>query len=169
LVPEDVSLYWDSAFDDVNDGRVALVPVDVMVYEGTTGEPLSGIELQFSSTVTGSAVLLPHDVEPLDGDPATEVDDGDGSLVWDAWRDRYFDLAFAEPQERMEVRTDDAGLARVYAMVDAFPSGSVGPAGSTGYLPIPFVVSRASAAADALNDGLSSDGFGDDTFSVVAR
>lgn len=152
LVPEDISLHWDAAFDAIEDRCVALVPVDVMVYEGASGEAMAGVELGLSSPLVGAGLLRPEDVLPVDDEPADPAGMSGETRVWDAWRDRYFDLAAAEPRGSVELRTDDSGLARVYAWIDAFPSSP------EGYGPIPFFVSMGSA----------DDTF-DDTFSVVAR
>lgn len=116
LVPDDVALHWDRTFNGEGDDRVALIPVDLMVYSRESGEPVGDVELVVEPGFDGVVVLPFGDVLPV------EADDCDGCL-WDAWRDRYVELDdgtdstwVAEP-----LRTDANGLARAYVLVDAFP------------------------------------------------
>lgn len=106
LAPERVEVNWDAAFDEIEDGVGAMVPVDLMVYEGATGEPLEGIDLAFERTnldlVEASAI------EVLSSDCS--------DCVWDAMRDRYVDW----PASTLATQTDADGLARVYVWVDSF-------------------------------------------------
>jgi hypothetical protein len=147
LVPEDVELHWDASFNGREDGRVALVPVDVMIYEGSSGEPLGDVPLDVHAGSGGVAGIVdPADVVPQapDLEPA-------GNAVWDAWRDRWF--AFVDgappPQAEIRTRTDASGLARFYVMADAFA-----PVEGDVFAPIPIVVSM---------------GITDDTFLLVPR
>ena len=136
LVPEDIALHWDRSFNGVDDDRVAVVPVDVMVYESESGEPLEGVALEVDP---GSEVidLLPFDaVFPLD------ADDCDGRpCLWDARRDRYLDLGAGMTALDMPVHTDMDGLARFYVLVDGFPSNG------GEFEPVSVVVSTANQQA----------------------
>ena len=138
LVPSDVDVAWDVRFDTVDDGRVALVPVDVLVYAARTGAPVADAQVVVS--VFGGAVGLvdPEGVSWLD-DPsgASEVPDpacaaapeacADLAPVWDAWRDRYAQLR-DEPAVSVGLRTDADGMARTYVWVDGFDApGEAGP------------------------------------------
>lgn len=146
LVPEDVEVVWDASFNGAGDGMVALVPVDLMVYDASSGQPLAFTELDVR--VVGGAdamVLFPDEVVPSSPYSARQTD-----LMWDAWRDRWF--VFAEESDSTagdRVRTDAWGLARIYVMADAFPAS-----GADGFDPIPVVVSM---------------GITDDTFLLVPR
>jgi hypothetical protein len=148
LLPGDIDLEWDRSFDGVGDGRVALVPVDVMVYDAETGEPLAGVALDVHVLAGDAGIVAPHDVLLVDPDEPHQ----DG-VVWDAWRDRWF--AFADPTAAAEpaarLATDDWGIARFWLFADAFPADDADP---VGLAPIPLVVSM---------------GAQDDTFLVVPR
>jgi len=125
LVPDDLALHWDRAFNGEEDDLVALVPLDVMVYEAESGEPMSGIDIAVEPD--GVAWVLPFDgVMPL-----TAEDCETERCAWDAWRDRYVSFL---PGSDDPVATDADGLARVYLVVDAFPEDGVGLA------PVPVVV-----------------------------
>jgi hypothetical protein len=144
LVPEDVDVHWDASFNASEDGLVALVPVDVMIYDRDTGEPLAFEDLSIS-TASGAGIVAPDDVLPVGPEAA-----GDVPWVWDAWRDRYFEITPAEepPPSSVRVRTDASGLARFYVLADAFPPAE------EGFAPLPVVVSM---------------GLVDDTFLLVPR
>jgi hypothetical protein len=121
LVPEDVPLHWDLRFNEEADGLGALVPLDVMVYEGVTGEPLDGVSVKVHSEHEGVVVVPLGDVVRVD------VEGCDGcAFLWDAWRDQYFEYDFVEGADRpgvlLDVMTDEHGLARVYLYVDSFPA-----------------------------------------------
>jgi hypothetical protein len=150
LAPEEVSFAWDEAWDEADDGLLALVPLDVMVYDGATGEPRADAELALR--VSGGALL------PVEAVEAGE--DGCADCVWDAWSDlpvRLFGVASVSGVAGdgaqawssvavagsaadgwvdvhisgtpgltgLNLRTDTRGLARVYVVVDAL-SGSDG-------------------------------------------
>jgi hypothetical protein len=143
LVPEDIEVQWDAPFDGTDDGRVALVPVDVMIYDGASGEALSDVEVEVSTTWHDAGFVVPDDVSAV-GVTDTSSDD----VVWDAWRDRYF--AVDRVDSALRIRTDASGLARVYVFADSFPTSGTG----AGSQPIPVVVSM---------------GITDDTFLLVPR
>lgn len=87
LVPDDVDLHWDESFNGENDGLGALVPVDVMVYESGTGEPLDAVEIFLEASDQATWVLLDEDF--LVVEPGLCVD---CPVLWDARRDQYLAL-----------------------------------------------------------------------------
>lgn len=128
LLPDLVSVAWEDAYNAENDGLGALVPVDVMVYDGASGEPLPDVELQvwtddvsaWPTSAEGVVVVSPTD--PTAFTPSF-------LQVWDASRDQF--VAF-EPVDTIDLRTDDGGMARLYVYVDSFPEeedeeGGLGP------------------------------------------
>ena len=121
LVPDDVSLHWDLRFNGQDDGLGALVPVELMVYETESGEPVGGVVVKVQSEHDGMVIVPLEDVVLVD---SGECDDC--AFLWDAWRDQYFEYAFVEQAEipggSIEVETDENGLVRVYLYVDAFPN-----------------------------------------------
>lgn len=123
LVPADVELHWDRSFNEVDDGLGAVVPVDVMVYDGATGEPRRGIEVELRSSAD-SFVLTDGElarVEPGSCD--------DCALFWDAWRDQYYAVdvdVYGDDVSATRVLTDAEGIARVYVLVDALEADDAG-------------------------------------------
>ncbi|MCB9665628.1 MAG: hypothetical protein H6732_16080 [Alphaproteobacteria bacterium] len=123
LVPADVEFSWKTAYNDEGDGLAAILPVDVMVYEGVSGVPVGGSWVELWSE---GATLVPTDrVEPGDMWCAR--------CLWDAYRDEFVELPDdGAPAGRttevapLLVETDAAGLARVYAVVDAVGVGAEG-------------------------------------------
>lgn len=109
LAPDRVEVNWDDGFDAVEDGVGAMVPVDLMVYEGATGEPLDAIDLALSPSTDDIELVRAEAIEVLQSDCT--------SCVWDAMRDRYLDWA----TDAQSAQTDSDGLARVYVWVDSFP------------------------------------------------
>lgn len=170
LLPQEVHVGWESAYNGVDDGLGALVPVDVMAYDGATGEPLADVPIE---VYTDDAAAVPMPVEAVlvmdppaadEADVAAELVDqlaelglvldvavldgtddeapGDeGRIAWDAARDQY--VVFDGEQAAsggIELITDSGGVARLYIYVDAFPEG--GAAGDDGtFQPIRVVVS----------------------------
>lgn len=124
LVTERVEFPWDAAYDGVGDGRVALLPLDVMVYDALTGDPLSGVEVVLDGDVVA---FLPGDAVFLAGR------DCDG-CVWDAYRDEFVEVDAAYPTwvdvtvgtAPLVAMTDADGLVRVYAEVDSLAGTSHG-------------------------------------------
>jgi hypothetical protein len=122
LIPSNIQVDWDESFNETADGLVAVVPVDVMVYDPVTGDPVADERI----TVTGAAPgvwIAPADaVFPADPD--------DEAALWDAWRDRYVevDAPRSRRSDPLRAATDSTGLVRVYVVVDRFPTsrGAVG-------------------------------------------
>jgi hypothetical protein len=107
LAPFSVEFSWNEAYNRPGDALVAVVPVDLMVYDGATGEPVrAALELEASRV----AFVDPRHV----GAGAPDCTE----CVWDAHSDEYLEFPVGALQARMTVETDRDGLARVYAVVD---------------------------------------------------
>lgn len=109
LLPADVEFSWNDAYNQEDDGRAAILPLDVMVYDVATQEALPGVDVELASD---QAMFVPSEVVQS-GDPDCT------GCVWDAYRDEWVDLDPASVDEPLVVQTDAYGLARVYALVDA--------------------------------------------------
>ena len=128
LLPATVPVAWDSAYDAEGDGLGALVQVDVMAYDGATGEPLGDVEL-LAWTNEGIAWPVASDqVFVVDPDACPRCE-----LLWDARRDQFLDLV--PVVDTLPLSTDSDGLARIYVFVDAFPVSD------SGFENLPVVVS----------------------------
>jgi len=127
LVPADVELHWDSSFNAVDDGLGAVVPVDVMVYDGATGEPRRGVQVDlFSSAET--LLLTEPELSRVEPEACADC-----VVFWDAWRDQYYALdndLYESEEASARVLTDSEGIARVYVLVDALE------ADDGGFLPV---------------------------------
>lgn len=125
LVPDDLEIHWDASFNGTEDGLAALVPVDVMVYDGATGEPVGAVPLEIQGTDPGALLALPSAIDLVSGE---ESDDA----WWDAWHDRYFHLV-DDASSTLATETDPTGLARVYLLVDRLDreDGAFAPAAVT--------------------------------------
>lgn len=107
LMPPEVEFQWNEAYNQAEEGIVSILTVDVMVYDGLSGEALPQwpVELEVDSAI----LALPEDLERSD-----ELCDW---CVWDAERDRY--VSFDESLDsQLTVTTDEAGIARVVVIVD---------------------------------------------------
>lgn len=119
LLPEPVSVEWEVAYDVEGDGLGALVQVDLMAYDGATGQPLEAIGLTVAAE-SGAAW-------PVESEQVVVVDPEDCfgcELLWDAQRDEF--LLAPQVNDVLSLTTDEDGLARLYLYVDAFPEGSGG-------------------------------------------
>ena len=116
LVPADVEFTWDGAYNDTVDGLAAILPLDVMVYDAVTGEPVAGAAVELSSD--HAAFVLAEDVWSGEA--------GCIDCMWDAYRDEYVELAPDAAASPFLAHTDAVGLARVYAVVDAVPERAQG-------------------------------------------
>jgi hypothetical protein len=119
LVPEDLELHWDASFNGEDDGIAAVVPVDVMVYEAASGEPLEAIQLVLYAEEPYAVALAVDEVVAVEAEGCFDCE-----LTWDAWRDRYVEVANGAldmGDEGLALETDLDGLARAYIHVDAFP------------------------------------------------
>ena len=117
LLPDDFLLFWDEAFNGIGDELVAVVPVDVMVYDPQTGEPLEGVELLLAPDTATARVLYTDEILLMEADECPSPCESS----WDAYRDFVvIEMDTEEGTERV-VMTDDNGLARAYVEVDAFP------------------------------------------------
>jgi hypothetical protein len=108
LVPQEVEFPWDAAYDAVNDGRVALLPLDVMVYDSLTGDALVGADV----TVTSDAATF------VPADAVVAADPGCVDCAWDAFRNEYVELD-VDGTDPWLATTDEDGLVRVFALVDS--------------------------------------------------
>lgn len=142
LVPDDLALHWDRAFNGEDDDRVALVPVDLMVYVSESGEPVVDAELSVDPAYEAVSVLPLDDVLPLDADDCDL-----GPCLWDAWRDRYVELLEPTWERAADepLSTDANGLVRAYLLVDAFPEGGESDGD---FAPVPVTVTL--GATDAV-------------------
>lgn len=124
--PGDVEFRWNIAFNEVGDGMTAVIPLDVLVFDEVTGEPLADVAVTWSSDAASFA----------ESDGLRAAEDGCDACVWDAWRDTFVEVlpdALALP---FEARTDADGLSRVHAVIDRVEPGS-GRAGSRpAFLPV---------------------------------
>ncbi len=118
LVPDDLALHWDRSFNGEGDDRVALVPIDLMVYGALSGEPVADVQLTVEPDSSSVLVLPFEDVLPVDSADCDLV-----PCVWDAWRDRYVDV-LDSPGEAPTWSTDRDGLVRAYLLIDAFPDAA---------------------------------------------
>ncbi len=116
LVPHETPVSYAELYDEPDDNRGALVPIDVMAYDSETGEPLPGIEI---TVWTEADTVWPVPVEAV-----VVVDDCvacDDAPWWNAERDEFIE---ALPyRSELSLYTDDDGLVRLYLFVDAFPNG----------------------------------------------
>lgn len=119
LATGDVEFRWDPLFNEVDDGAAALIPLDVMVFDDLTGEPLAGVLVSWRAD---AAAFADADAVMV-GEPECEA------CVYDAWRDAWVELVDGTDGEAsweldaavvpLHTRTDADGLSRVYAVVDA--------------------------------------------------
>lgn len=131
LLPEEVEFHWNDAYNGDGDALAALVPFDVMVYDGESGEPIGWAAVE----VSGEHAKL---VAAEWVQEAWVQDCGDCRRLWDVWRDDHVDLV-AEPESTLTLSTDADGLVRVYAIVDSLPTDDEG-----------FLPARVTVAADSL-------------------
>lgn len=115
LVPTSLELHWSEAFNGLDDGLGAVVPVDVMVYDSATGEPRSGAAIEVHPPA-GVSVLTDADLARVEPESCEDC-----ALFWDAYRDQYY-LVLVDPAElgAVRLRTDSEGLARAFLVVDMF-------------------------------------------------
>jgi hypothetical protein len=131
LLPADVTLEWDASFNAEDDGLGALVPVDVMVYEAESGEPVAGVPITLDAGELAS-ILTPDDVWVVDPDV---VDNSwCEACIWDGYLDQYMELDGAEGADAVALHTDADGVARAYVYVDSFPRDA------SGFTSVPVVV-----------------------------
>lgn len=136
LLPDDLEVHWDEAYNAEQDGLGALVPVDVMAYEPTTGAPLAGVGLMLQPSDSATLALPDDAVLRVEPDGCTDC-----GVLWDAVRDQYVllgddDETYAGALEDgwgggLLLSTDADGVARAHLYVDAFPRGPEGFAAMT--------------------------------------
>lgn len=119
LIPEDVELLWTDAFNRVDDGLGAFVPVDLMVYDGASGDPVDGVSLDLQTSHESIGLVSVDEVTV-----AEAADCGDCAMVWDSVGDRNLVVEQLDswPATERTVRTDAGGVVRLYVYVDSFPT-----------------------------------------------
>jgi hypothetical protein len=132
LLPDGIDVAWEDAYNLEGDGLGALVPVDVMAYDGASGEPLAGVELLVWTDGDGAV--------PVPTDGVWLVDPDEEPAFWDASRDQFVMLELAG--DPLSLETDASGFARAYVYVDSFPTlaGSASAGGADGFAPMSAVV-----------------------------
>ena len=134
LLPDAVAVAWEPAYDAQGDGLGALVPVDVMAYDGASGEPLGDVELLLWTNDGVAWPVASDQVFVVDPDACPRCE-----LLWDARRDQFLDLV--PVVDTLPLSTDADGLARIYVYVDAFPASEDGDE----FASLPVVVSMGDA------------------------
>jgi hypothetical protein len=110
ILPNGIEVAWEDTYNPEGDGLGALVPVDVMVYDGGTGEALSSMPLE---------VWTDHDgAWPVPAEGVVLVDPDLEPAFWDASSDQFVRLELAD--DPLGLVTDNSGLARAYVFVDSF-------------------------------------------------
>jgi hypothetical protein len=91
--------------------------MDLMVYDGISGEAIEAIRLDISLAGGEGLVVPPEAVGFLDVEECSECE-----YLWDSYRDQYFVLPGGDSalSNSLSLETDATGLARVYVFVDAF-------------------------------------------------
>lgn len=111
LVPEDVEFPWNEAYNQAEDGIAAILPLDVMVYDGASGEPVVFAPVELDAEGVGFVLI----------DDVASADESCLDCLWDPWLDQYVALRPGALTAPLGAVTDADGLARVYAVVDALP------------------------------------------------
>lgn len=134
LVPDQVRIDWDASYNAVDDGLGALIPLDVMVYDGATGRPLSDVGVTLFVDDDEEVAAVPVQAADFLDPTAPEA----AEALWDSRHDQYFRLHVPSDTDggrTVAQATDAAGLARWYLYVDAFPGDP------SAFEPIPITVS----------------------------
>jgi hypothetical protein len=119
LVPDGIEVAWEEAYNLDGDGLGALVPVDVMAYDGASGEPLAGVELLVWTEDDGAWPVPTEGVWLVDPESSDEE-----AAFWDAARDQFVMLERGD--DPLTLVTDASGMARGYVYVDTFPTTADG-------------------------------------------
>jgi hypothetical protein len=118
LIPADVDVTWDEAWNGVDDGVAAFVPVDVMAYDAATGDALPGVPVGLLIDGVAAEAIAPRDLLVPDDDCGADCGD-----EWDAWGDRWVAPTDAGAAS-LDGVTDDDGLVRWTVRIDAFPTSA---------------------------------------------
>jgi len=136
---EEISLSWDSTFNERGDGTGALFILDILVFDAESGTPLDNIQVEVTSGWSGvylipktavKTVSYPGEPDPsacdADGDEIIDDDAPDScSWYWDTTGQQYFQLAgdFADAYRPNYLigATDNRGIMRTYLYVDDVP------------------------------------------------
>ncbi len=143
LVPDVVAVEWDASYNERGDGLGALIPLDVMVYDGANGGPVPDVSVTLLIDEDEGVVAVPvgaaEFLDAADGDVLDEV-------LWDSRHDQYLTLrppSDTDGGRTVQLTTDGWGIARWYLFVDAFPESSSAESGSgSDFDPIPLTVSN---------------------------
>ena len=119
LPPDDIGLIWDESFNGVGDEVVAVVPVDVMVYDVELDAPLQGVEVSLTPDQPDVRIVAPEALDLLD--PADCVGCAGALDTYRGFFVASLDVFGDEP-----LYTDVDGIARAYVEVDAFPQTADG-------------------------------------------
>lgn len=119
LVPNDIHLAWDNTLNQRHDGLGAVIPIDSMVYDAATGEPSQGVSVEFEASHPWAWVIDSSHVVAVE-----PSDCGDCPLLWDALRDRYYQVSddAGSALEPLSLTADGDGLVQAYVIVDALPN-----------------------------------------------
>jgi hypothetical protein len=146
LVPDGIEVAWEDAYNLGGDGLGALVPVDVMAYDGASGEPLAGVELLVWTEDDGAW--------PVPTEGVWLVDPDEEPAFWDAARDQFVMLELGD--DPLTLVTDASGLARSYIYVDTFPTSSGSTGSEEGFVPMSAVVGFSTEAGESRTGGVAS-------------
>ena len=109
LVPTELEFSWDEELNGEGDGLVSAGPVDLMVYDASTGVPVAGSDIELS--VLGGSLALEGDLFWYDDDCT--------DCLFDDRRGRFLEIPTAGFAEGLQVSTDSEGFVRVFVVVDA--------------------------------------------------
>ena len=109
LLPETVAIHWNASFNGLQDDRVAIAPVDVLVYDAADGVPLSGVD---DISVTGAHTVL-AEVEMLLLRLQSVLN---ADVVWDAYQDEYYLMKLTDRDDasRLQLTADSDGIAKFW-------------------------------------------------------
>ena len=116
LLPDNIEVQWDVSFNALGDGLGAVVPVDIMVYDRVSGDPLAGVDVDLHVDEQHIQLLRTSEVSPV----VTRCEDCEA--LWDAYSDEYYELNGLPVGSNVPLQliTDEDGLAQFYVVVDAF-------------------------------------------------
>lgn len=111
VAPHEVEFSWNPAFNERDDGMVAVVPIEVMVYDSESGLPRAAATIELRGQ---GAVVLPQDAVMF-------ADPEDDAALWDSWRDAFVQVDSHLVAPAMALDTGEDGLIRFYALIDEVP------------------------------------------------
>lgn len=139
LVPESFQVYWSIDFNERDDQIGAVLLLDAVVFDLSTGVPMDNIQMEWSTNF-GGAYLIPDSAVKIVPPPRVEDEatcdvDGDGvidsdapsgcSWTFDADTGQYYEFSgdFSSDYHPtyMIGKTDNSGRMRVYLYIDQMP------------------------------------------------